>query len=107
TNIVTEKHLSDRHCPSSVTDPDLRTHGEILHGCLDQRIRAGRAIDVDRLCAILEPSHRQHHTKTSCVIIVKVGEENSSDVPTIDPSLRKTICDSIASVNDIMCPVDG
>ena len=106
-DVATEKHLSNWDCPASIADPDLRTLGEILHGCLDQSIRPGRSIDVDRFCAILKPRHRQQCTKTCRVIIVMVGEENSSDVPTVDTGLRKTICDAIASVNDIMCSVDG
>jgi hypothetical protein len=94
---VTEKHLGYRYCAATVGNPDLGADTEILHSRLDQLFRSGRAIDMDRLGAILIPRDRQQRTKASCVIVVMVSDKNDSDFPNVDTGFRKTPRPSPAS----------
>jgi hypothetical protein len=41
------------------------------------------------------------------VIIMMVGDENSSDVADVDPRLCKTSRYAVTGVNNVMHPVDG
>jgi hypothetical protein len=54
-DIMTEEHLRYRYASTPVGNPDLSTNGEILHSGPHQLYRSGRAIDIDRLGAILIP----------------------------------------------------
>jgi hypothetical protein len=85
-DIVTEKHLGYRYCAATVGNPDLGADTEILHSRLDQLFRSGRAIDMDRLGAILIPRDRQQCTETGCVIVVMVGDKDNSDFANVDTS---------------------
>jgi len=41
------------------------------------------------------------------VIVVKVGEKNSSDPSDVDAGFRQTACDAVAGINDVLRPVDN
>ena len=41
------------------------------------------------------------------MIVMMVRNKNHSDLSDINTSLRKTPCDTVAGINDIMRPVDG
>jgi hypothetical protein len=41
------------------------------------------------------------------VIVVMVSDKDNSDFPNVDTSFRKTPCDAVAGINDIMRSVDG
>ena len=78
-NIMTEEHLVYRQRATSVGDPDLGTDGVILHSGFDQLFGPGRAIDMDRLGALLIPRDRQQRTETGCVIVVMMSDKDNSD----------------------------
>jgi len=96
-----------RHGATSVGYPDLSAYGEILHSGLDQFFRPGRAIDVDRLRTLAIPRQGHQRTKACCVIVMMVRNKNEADLSRIDTSFRKTACDTVAGINNIMRPVDG
>jgi hypothetical protein len=102
TDVITEEQLGYRYGAASISNPDLGTYGEILHGGLNQLCCSGRAIDVDRLRTLSIPRNRQRRTKTGCVIVMMMRNENDSDLPGIDTSLRKTARGAVAGINDIM-----
>ena len=104
---MTDEHLGYRYGATSVGNPDLGTYGEILHSGLDQLFCPGRAIDVDRLCSLPIPRQGHQRAKARCVIVMMMRNKNRSDLSDINTSLRKTPCDTIAGIDDIMRPVDG
>jgi hypothetical protein len=104
---MTEEHLGYRYCAASVGYPDLCTDTEILHSRLDQVFCSGRAIDMDRLGALLIPRDRQQRTETGCVIVVMVSDKDNSDFANVDTSFHKTPRDPVAGINDIMRPVNS
>ena len=106
-DIMTEEHLGYRYGAASISNPDLGTYGEILHGGFNQLYCFGRAIDIDRLRTLSIPRNRQQRTKTGCVIVMMVRNENDSDLSGIDTSFRKTARGAVAGINDIMRAVDG
>ncbi len=106
-DIMTEEHLGYRYGAASVGDPDLSTNGEILDSGLDQVFCPGRAIDIDRFGAILIPRNRHQRPKTRRVIVMMVGDENSSDLPNVDTSFCKPACDAVARINNVQCAVDN
>jgi hypothetical protein len=106
-NIMTEEHPGYRYGATSIGNPDLGTYGEILHSGLDQLFCPGRAIDVDRLRALAIPRQGHQSTKARGVIIMMVRNKDCSDLSDINTGLRKTPCDTVAGINDIMRSVDG
>jgi len=54
-DIMTEKHLDYRNRAAAIGDPDLGTNLEVLHSGLHELFCSGRAVDMDRLGAILIP----------------------------------------------------
>src|SRR4030095_15510242 len=52
-HVMTEEHLCYRYAAASVGNSDLGTDGEILHSGRDELYGPRRAIDMDRLGAIL------------------------------------------------------
>jgi hypothetical protein len=106
-NVMTEEQLGYRHCATSVGNPDLGTNGKIPHSGLHQLFCPGRAIDVNRLRTLTIPRQRHQGTKARCVIVMMMRNKNCSDLSDINTSFRKTTCDTIAGINDIMRPIDG
>jgi hypothetical protein len=106
-DIMTEKHLDYGDRAAAIGDPDLGTDLEVLHSGFDELFCSGRAVDMDRLGAILIPRNRQQRTKASCVIVVMVSDKDNSDFTNVDTSFHKTPCDSVTGINDIMRSVDS
>ena len=46
-------------------------------------------------------------TKTRRVIVMMMSDKNRSNFSEINTSLRKTTCNAVAGINDIMYPVDS
>src|SRR5919108_466542 len=106
-NVMTEEQPGYRYGATAVSNPDLGTYGEILYSGPDQLFSPGRAIDVDRFRALAIPRQGHQRTKSSCVIIMMVCNKNRSDLSDINTGLRKTPCDGIAGIDDIMRSIDG
>ena len=62
---------------------------------------------MDRFGTISIPRNRQQRTKARRVIVMMMSDKNSSDLSDINTSLRKTACDAVAGINDVMRPVDS
>jgi hypothetical protein len=106
-NIMTEEHLGYWYGAPSIGYPDLGTDGALLHGGFGQFFSPGRAIDVDWLRLLAIPRHGHECTKARGVVVMIVRKKNRADLSEVNTSLCKTPCDTVASINDIMRPVDG
>src|SRR6185503_12225938 len=106
-NIMTKEHLRYRHGATSVSNSDLSTNGVILHGGLDQLCCPGRAVDIDGLGTLSAPRNRQQRTKARRVIVMMMSDKNRSNFSEIYTSLRKTTGNTVAGINEIMCPIDS
>jgi hypothetical protein len=62
---------------------------------------------VDRLRPLAIPRQGHERTKTRGVVVMMVRKKNRADLADVNTSLGKTPCDTVASINDVMHPVDG
>ena len=92
---------------SIVRQSDFGAYPVILRGCFDQGGGWRWAVNIDRRLALGIPCNRHQHAKSTSVIIMMVGDENSSDVVDVDPRLCKTSRYTVTGVNNVMHPVDG
>src|SRR5262249_51765121 len=106
-DIMTEEHSIYRYAPASIGDPDFSAYPEILHRCLDQVFCPGRTIHIDRLGALVVPGDRHQRSEARRVIVVKMSEENGSNIPDIDSGFGDPARRPIAGVNDIQCSIDN
>jgi len=93
TNIVPEQNLfyGYRLPASIVRQSDFGAYPVILRGCFDQGGGWRWAVNIDRRLALGIPCNRHQHAKSTSVIIMMVGDENSSDVADVDPAFARRL----------------
>src|SRR5262245_32908808 len=106
-NIMAEENLSYGDAPASVGNPDFGADVEILDRSLDQVFCPRRAIHIDRLGTLVVPSNGHQRSKPRRVIIMMMGEEDSSNIPDINSNFGNPARRPVASVNNIEGSIDN
>src|SRR5215467_8824346 len=106
-DIVAFENLSDGYRASTIGNSDVGANPVILYGRLDQRFGRRGTVDVDRACALVVPCDRHQGAKPRSVIVMVMGDENCPDIADNNACLCDTSRYPVASIDNIMHPVDG
>jgi len=101
-DIVTEEHLIYGYAPTSISNPDFSAYAEVLHCGLYQVFCPRRAIHIDGLSTLVVPGDRHQRSKPCHMVVVKMREENGSNISDIDSCFGDSPRCPITSVNDVV-----
>src|SRR6516165_6409339 len=83
-DVMPEEDLLNRcRAAGGVAHSDFRIVVKVRHRCLDQTLRAGGAVHIDRLSA-LQPLHGHKMSKSANMVIVPMGYEDRAQAAEVE-----------------------